>query len=129
MPDSFYGLSKAYGEMVGRLYWTKHKVESVLVRIGSCFPEPRDQRMLSLWLSYPDMGRLVVAAATAAEVGCATIWGASNNSRTFWRHDDREVIGWQPQDSADVFADRVMGKVSGDPVAETFQGGMYCARG
>ena len=37
-PDSFYGLSKAYGELMGRLYWDKHGVENVNVRIGSCFP-------------------------------------------------------------------------------------------
>ena len=129
LPDSFYGLSKAYGEMMGRLYWTKHKVDSVAVRIGSCFREPTDQRMLSTWLSYPDIGRLVVAAARADEVGCSTIWGASNNARTFWRRDDREVIGWQPQDSADGYANQVMGKVSDNPVVETYQGGVYCARG
>jgi uronate dehydrogenase len=27
MPDGFYGLSKAYGELMGRLYWFKHGVE------------------------------------------------------------------------------------------------------
>ena len=42
-PDSFYGLSKAYGELMGKTYWYKHGVESVSVRIGSSFPEP-DQR-------------------------------------------------------------------------------------
>ena len=24
-PDGFYGLSKAYGESMGRLYWDKHE--------------------------------------------------------------------------------------------------------
>jgi uronate dehydrogenase len=47
MPDSFYGLSKAYGELMGRMYWLKHGVENVNVRIGSCFPEPVDARMHS----------------------------------------------------------------------------------
>ena len=42
--DGFYGLSKAYGELMGRLYWYKHGVESVFVRIGSCFPEPTNAR-------------------------------------------------------------------------------------
>ena len=43
LPDGFYGLSKAYGELMGRLYWFKHGVESVFIRIGSCFPGA-DQR-------------------------------------------------------------------------------------
>ena len=129
LPDSLYGVSKAFGELVGRLYWMKHKVESVLVRIGSCFPEPSDQRMLSLWLSYPDLARLVVACGKAEEVGCKVVWGASNNSRGFWGKDDRQGLDWAPQDSADVYADRLLGKVSGNPIAEKYQGGVYCDRG
>jgi len=129
LPDSIYGVTKAYAELLARLYWMKHKVQSVLLRIGSCFPEPSDQRMLSLWLSYPDIAELVVAAAKADEVGCEVIWGASNNSRTFWGRDDRDRIGWQPRESADGYADRLLGKVSDNPIAEKYQGGIYCDRG
>ena len=131
LPDSLYGASKAFGELVAGLYWHKHRVESVLVRIGSCFPEPVDERMLSTWLSFGDLGRLMVASAEAETetVGCKVIWGASNNSRSFWGRDDREALGWAPQDSADAFANEVMGKVSDNPVAERFQGGAYAGRG
>jgi uronate dehydrogenase len=124
-PDSFYGLSKAYGELMGRLYWDKHGVESVLVRIGSCFPEPNNARMLSTWLSYADLARLMVRVAATEKVGCAVIWGASNNTRTFWDKDAREKLGWAPQDSADPYAGQLAGKVSGDPVEERYQGGGY----
>ena len=65
LPDGFYGLSKAYGELMGRLYWYKHGVESVFVRIGSCFPEPTNARMLATWLSYPDLSRLVMRCVMA----------------------------------------------------------------
>ncbi len=126
-PDSYYGLSKAYGELMGRLYWDKHGVESVLVRIGSCFPEPVDARMLATWLSYADLVRLMQRCVLAERVGCAVIWGASANSRTFWGKDAREQLGWAPQDSADGFAAQLGGKVSGDSVAERYQGGAYCA--
>ncbi len=125
MPDGYYGLSKAYAEGMGRLYWYKHGVESVLVRIGSCFPEPTEERMLSTWLSYGDLCRLCERATLAERTGCCVIWGASNNSRSFWRRDARALIGWQPQDSADAYADAVRGKVSGNPVIERYQGGAY----
>ena len=125
MPDGYYGLSKAYGEGMGRMYWYKHGVESVLVRIGSCFPEPTEERMLSTWLSYADLCRLCERATLAARTGCCVIWGASKNSRSFWRHDARALIGWEPQDSADDYADRVRGKVSGDAIVERYQGGAY----
>ena len=91
MPDGYYGLSKVYGEGMGRLYWYKHGVESVLVRIGSCFPEPTEERMLSTWLSYADLCRLCERATLAPRTGCCVIWGASNNSRSFWRRDARDA--------------------------------------
>ena len=128
MPDSFYGLSKCYGELMGKLYWKKHGVESVNVRIGSSFPEPVDERMLSTWLSYADLARLMVAAATPDPVGYRIVWGASANARSYWRRDGRAALGWEPRDSADGHAEAVRGKVSGDPVAERHQGGVYTAR-
>ena len=69
LPDGYYGLSKAYGELMGRLYWYKHGVENVNVRIGSCFPEPTNARMLATWLSYPDLARHVERCVLAEKVG------------------------------------------------------------
>ena len=125
MPDGYYGLSKAYGELMGRMYWFKHGVESVLVRIGSSFPEPVDARMLATWLSFDDLSRLVVRATLVKSTGCIVVWGASANSRSYWRHDGRKVIGWEPTDSADSFAGQLSGKVSGSDVQERYQGGGY----
>jgi len=125
MPDGYYGLSKAYGELMGRMYWYKHGVENVNVRIGSCFPEPVDARMLSTWLSYADLTRLVMRAMLAEKTGSCVIWGTSHNSRTYWRHDSRQALGWLPQDSADTYAGQMAGKVSGNPVQERYQGGAY----
>jgi uronate dehydrogenase len=128
LPDGFYGLSKAYGELMGRLYWFKHAVESVFIRIGSCFPEPTNARMLASWLSYPDLARLVVRCVTTEKVGCRVVWGASDNQRmTWWRDDDRAALGWAPQDSADPFAGQLAGKVSGDPIEERYMGGNFCS--
>jgi uronate dehydrogenase len=128
LPDGFYGLSKAYGELMGRVYWFKHGVESVNVRIGSARDEPIDARMLASWLSLPDIARMMERAVLTPKVGCVVIWGASANSRmTWWRDDERDVIGWTPVDSADPFAGQLAGKVSGDPVQERFVGGGYCA--
>ena len=128
LPDGFYGLSKAYGELMGRLYWHKHGVESVFIRIGSCFPEPVNDRMLASWLSYPDLARLVIRCVVTETVGCRVIWGASDNKRmTWWRDDDRAMVGWTPQDSADPFAGQLAGKTSGDPVEERYMGGAFCS--
>jgi len=126
-PDGYYGLSKAYGELMGRLYWDKHGVENVNLRIGSCFPRPTNARMLSTWLSYADLVRLCAAAVTAPRTGHCVIWACSANPATFWGKDHRDRIGWQPQDSAEAFRAELEGVVSGDPVEERYQGGAYCA--
>jgi uronate dehydrogenase len=127
-PDGYYGLSKAYGELMGRLYFDKHGVESVNIRIGSCFPEPTNARMLATWLSYPDLARLAIRCVVTPQVDYAVIWGASRNTRmTWWRNDDRAKIGWEPQDSADPYAGQLSGKVSDDPVEERYMGGQYPA--
>jgi uronate dehydrogenase len=128
LPDGFYGLSKAYGELMGRLYWFKHGVESVNIRIGSACPEPVNARMLASWMSYADLTRLIERCVLTEKVGCRVVWGASDNARmTWWRDDEREALGWAPRDSADPFAGQLSGKVSGDPVEERYMGGAFCS--
>jgi uronate dehydrogenase len=126
--DGYYGLSKAYAELMGRLYWDKHGLSSVFLRIGSCTPAPLDDRMLATWLSYGDLSRMVERSVLADVEGCLVIWGASRNARmTWWRGDDRAAIGWEPQDSVDRWTAELDGKTSGNPVAERYQGGGYPA--
>ena len=128
LPDGYYGLSKAYGELMGRLYWFKHGVESVNVRIGSATPEPVNARMLASWLSYEDFSRMMQRCVLAGAVGHIVIWGASNNARmTWWRQDAREAVGWEPVDSADPFAEQLANVVSGDPIEERYMGGAFCS--
>ena len=123
-PDSYYGLSKAYGELAARYYYDRYEIESVSVRIGSCFEAPTNERMLATWLSYGDLARLVIRSFEAEKTGYAVVWGVSNNAAGWWDKDDREVIGWTPEDSADGWAGKF------DPpstsVADRFQGGGFC---
>lgn len=125
-PDGYYGLSKAYGELLGKLFFTKHGLESVHLRIGSCLPEPSEARHLATWLSYPDLLQLVQAAIEAPETGFSIVWGVSNNARSWWQGDDRERIGYQPLSNAETFADKIVSINSDDPITEHFQGGSFC---
>ena len=83
-PDGHYGLSKAFGENLSRFYFDRYGIETVCLRIGSSFPEPKDRRMLATWLSYDDLERLVVASLTAPVVGHSVIYGMSDNATTWW---------------------------------------------
>lgn len=129
-PDGYYGLSKVYGEGMAQLYWDKHGVETVSLRIGSARAAPTDARMLATWLSYPDLVSLVARAAAADDVSHAIVWGVSNNRRmTWWRGDARERIGWLPRDDAEAWAPQLAGIVEPQAVSEERQGGSYCAIG
>lgn len=99
-PDSYYGLSKAFGEDLAQLYWDKYGVESVGLRIGSCFERPRDRRMLRTWLSHRDFVRLVGCALRTPRVGHTVVYGVSDNPGSYWEADPAGVLGFKPLDSA-----------------------------
>lgn len=108
-PDGYYGLSKAFGEDVARMCWDRHGIEAACLRIGSCFEEPTGERMLATWLSRDDLNRLVTACLRAPYLGYAIVYGMSANGQTFWDNSAVEYIGYRPQDSAEVFRDKVGG--------------------
>ena len=107
-PDTFYGLSKSFGEDLAQLYWDKHGIETVSVRIGSCFPEPTSVRMLSLWMSPADGARLFHAALTAPDVGHTVVYGSSANTRLWWDLTAARALGYEPQDDSERYADRLV---------------------
>ncbi|MGP1396197.1 MAG: NAD-dependent epimerase/dehydratase family protein [Inquilinaceae bacterium] len=123
-PDTRYGLSKAFGEDLAQFYAMKHGISALCMRIGSCFPEPTDERMLSTWLSYDDLARLCRAGLTA-DYHFEIVYGVSRNDRAWWDNTNAALLGYDPQDNAETFADRLVGKVSDDPLVERFQGGGF----
>lgn len=58
-PDSRYGVSKAFGEALGRYYADKFGVQVACIRIGVCRRRPEDVRHLSIWISEGDMTLLI----------------------------------------------------------------------
>ena len=131
-PDGYYGLSKAFGENLAQLYFHRHGIETVSLRIGSSYPEPRDRRMLATWLSYDDLERLVVAALTAPDVGHTVVYGMSDNRPVWWKNPGAQVIGYAAHDSSEVFRAAVEQRQPvldrNDPAAK-YQGGPFVAMG
>lgn len=131
-PDGLYGLSKTFGENLASLYYDKFGIESVALRIGSCFPEPTDRRHLITWLSYRDMRQLVERSLAAPRVGFLISYATSRNRESFWDNRLASILGYQPEDSADDYRDKVLAKTpQGDPSdpAVKYQGGIFCAWG
>lgn len=103
-PDTFYGLSKCFGEDLAQYYWDRHGIETVSVRIGSCFPRATSVRMLSVWLSPADGARLFHAALSAPNVGHSVVYGSSANTRAVWDLGPTRALGFAPEDDSEIFA-------------------------
>lgn len=127
-PDSIYGISKGFGELVARYYYDKFNIESACIRIGSCFPEPTNRRMLSTWLSYTDFTSLLEAVISTKNLGFAIVYGVSANQDSWWDNCLVEHLNWKPKDNAAVYADKII-SASGEEELETFQGGEFARQG
>lgn len=128
-PDTFYGLSKSFGEDLAQLYWDKHGIETVSVRIGSCFLEPTSVRMLSVWMSPGDGARLFHAALTAPAVGHAVVYGSSANTRLWWDLSSARALGYEPQDDSEQYAEKLIaeqGELDPGNPDHAHLGGPFC---
>jgi uronate dehydrogenase len=106
-PDTYYGVSKVFGEALGSMYHDKFGLEVACIRIGGARPRPVDERDLSIWLSPGDLGRLVRACLTSPDLGFAIVYGVSNNRRGWWDLEPGRRLGYQPQDDAEIYKDEV----------------------
>jgi nucleoside-diphosphate-sugar epimerase len=103
-PDSLYGVSKGYGELLGRYYVERHGLRVICLRIGWVWekdePPINHPRAEAIWLSQRDCAQLVSRAIDADDVKWAVVYGISNNPRGFFDlASAREILGYEPQDS------------------------------
>ncbi|MGF6753490.1 NAD-dependent epimerase/dehydratase family protein [Paraburkholderia sp. GAS42] len=125
-PDGFYGLSKVWGESLARMYWDKHGIESVCVRIGSCLERPTEPRHLSTWFGHEDLMHFLDRCIEAEDVGFTVIWGVSANKRSWWDNRGAEHLGYQPQQDAEVYAAEILAAPNPlDALGQRYQGGSF----
>jgi NAD+ dependent glucose-6-phosphate dehydrogenase len=115
-PDSLYGVSKAYGEALGRMYMERHGLRVFCLRIAAVLAEDaaatptanplidldaegRRDRFWSVWLSRRDCAELIASCLDVEKVSWAVVYGVSGSPRRFWDLSHaRELLGWEPQD-------------------------------
>lgn len=108
-PDSLYGVSKAFGENLGRHYVDQYGMSVICLRIGWFLPEPRDEIGLWMWLSPRDCAQ-VVSCAIESPLQYGVFYAISRNSRRHWDITDTiEKLGYRPQDDAEAYAERILG--------------------
>ncbi len=127
-PDSYYGVSKVFGEAMGRMYADKFGLQVLSLRIGAYRDRPSDPRQLAVWVSPRDMVELVRCGIEAPDFDYATVYGVSANTRKFWDNSAVGFLEYAPVDNAEDWAEEVMAGPPEDPVAARFQGGWYCAK-
>ncbi|HEY8613730.1 MAG TPA: NAD(P)-dependent oxidoreductase [Roseomonas sp.] len=131
-PDGFYGVSKVYGEAMGRLYADKYGIDVACLRIGAFRARPGNARELGGWISHRDMAQLARCCVEAPPFGFLVLYGVSANTRALWGGDaaTRTRIGYVPQDDGEAWATELEGVATpGGPVAALFHGGSVCALG
>ena len=125
-PDGRYGVSKAFGEMLGSLYSDKYGMEVFLMRIGNVNPEPIDKRRLSIWFSPRDLAQLVSIGIDHPDIRFEIVYGVSGNTRSWYDNSNATRLGYRPKDNAEAYAAAVLAREKpGDPVAEKHQGGIF----
>ncbi|MFB9328130.1 NAD-dependent epimerase/dehydratase family protein [Paenibacillus aurantiacus] len=128
-PDSFYGLSKCYIELLGRLYADKYGISSINIRIGN-FPKddrPHSDRAAHIWISERDMVQLAercIEADPAIPFLC--LYGTSANADNYYDIGYLStLIGYNPQDdAAQLMEEARRGHVSVKHDETVYQGGV-----
>jgi len=103
-PDSFYGVSKVFGEALGRYYHDAYGVSVYCIRIGN-FPNTDrvDQKYepgMNRWLSARDMAELTACCLEAPHPQFGVFYGVSKGAEKKWDISNaRELVGWEPLDN------------------------------
>jgi uronate dehydrogenase len=129
-PDSYYGVSKAFGEALGALYAEKHGLRVTCLRIGNVGDAPIDKRRLSIWLEPRDLLQLIRIGLEHPDVRFEIFYGMSDNEDAWWDNANAARFGYRPQHRARDFVAQAMAaqaKLPPDPVGERYQGGTYCS--
>ena len=117
-PDSLYGVSKCFGESLGRFYADQKHMRVICLRIGTINREDspmgasiaemnqwlptrelRYERASTTWQSQRDFAQLVEKCLEATHVKFDIFYGISNNPHRFFDLEHaRDVLGYEPQD-------------------------------
>jgi nucleoside-diphosphate-sugar epimerase len=104
-PAALYGVSKVWGEVLGRQFSDVHGLSVICVRIGRVRAEdkPMVPREFTAWCSQRDIVNCLERCIEAPDSLRYDIFFC--NSRNKWSYRDlehtRDVLGWEPMDAAE----------------------------
>lgn len=130
LPDSRYGVSKAFGEALGAMYALKHGIGVTSLRIGNVNETPLDMRRMAIMLHPEDLVQLIRIGLDHPDIVYEVLYGASDNSRVWWNNARAHALGYRPKHSSDphlALAQAEQAKLAADPVGDFYQGGAFCS--
>ncbi len=128
-PDSRYGVSKAFAELMGSLYADKYGIKTLALRIGNVADEPVDTRRLSIWISPRDLMQQVEIGLEHPDLHFDVMYGVSGNTRAWYDDEVARRLGYKPLDNSEDYADAVLAKsppLDPNALSDQLQGGDFC---
>lgn len=103
-PGDLYGVTKCFGEALGRYMANREGVSTIAIRIGAYQPLANAKKKKSLafldaFVSRRDLTQLICCSIDVEDVVFAVVHGVSDNRfKMLDISDAREVLGYDPQD-------------------------------
>jgi uronate dehydrogenase len=129
-PDTRYGVSKAFGEALGAFYAYKFGIGVTCIRIGNVDEEPREERLLSIWLKPEDLVELIRIGLQRPNLVFEIVYGASDNKRTWWDNSHARELGYRPTGRSEDFAAKALEaqkKLPPNKIGDRLHGGRFAS--
>jgi dTDP-4-dehydrorhamnose reductase len=103
-PGDLYGVSKCFGEAMGRYMAEQENLSVIAIRIGAFQPAEAARQeksifMMDAWVSQRDLTQLIQKCIETKNIRFAIFHGLSDNSfKRLDISDARELVGYKPQD-------------------------------
>ncbi len=105
-PGDLYGVSKCFGEALGRYMAEQENLSVIAIRIGAFQPVESVRKesgigMVDAWVSQRDLNQLISKCIDATDIKFAIFHGLSDNRfKRLDISDARELVGYAPEDDA-----------------------------
>ncbi len=100
-PDSYYAMSKVFGEAACATFSLRSHMATFVVRIGNADAKVSDARRLRMWTSARDLAQLIRIGLERHEVRHEIVYGVSESPNPLFHNRRARALGYQPQDNGE----------------------------
>ncbi|QCI12850.1 NAD(P)-dependent oxidoreductase [Pseudomonas putida] len=99
-PDSYYAMSKVFGEAACAAFSQRYDLATFIIRIGNADAKVSDARRLRMWTSGRDLAQLIRIGLEHPEVRQEIVYGVSESPNPLFSNGRARALGYQPKDNA-----------------------------